>query len=83
MAGEGMTFRQMLDRLEEITQTLEREDLELEEGLELFEEGIKLLKESRKKLADARGKVEMLLGSIDEGVVREELAFGEKNEDLI
>ncbi len=82
MVGEEMTFKQMLDRLEEIAQTLEREDLELEKGLELFEEGVGLLRESKKRLADARGKVERLLGSIEEEVRGEELAFEEKAEDM-
>jgi exodeoxyribonuclease VII small subunit len=78
MESEGRTLKQMLDRLEEITQMLEREDLGLEEGLELFEEGVNLLRESKKKLTEARSRVERLLGSLEEGVRVEEILLREE-----
>lgn len=81
MEGEGATFKQMLDRLEEITQTLEKEDLELEVSLALFEEAVGLLKASKLKLTESRSKVEKLLGSLEEGVSAEEITLEEGGEE--
>jgi exodeoxyribonuclease VII small subunit len=72
--GDGvseMTFREMMERLEEITATLEKEDLELEEGLRLFEEGVGLIREARQRLTSAGSKVEKLICSMEEGLVTE------------
>jgi exodeoxyribonuclease VII small subunit len=63
-----MTFRQIMERLEEITSVLEKEDLELEEGLRLFEEGVGLIREARQRLDSASSKVEKLIGSMEEGL---------------
>lgn len=72
-----MTFRAMMERLEEITATLERQDLELEEGLRLFEEGVGLIREARRRLAETSAKVEKLIGSMEEGLSEEELMIEE------
>jgi exodeoxyribonuclease VII small subunit len=66
-----MTFREMMERLEEITSILEKEDLELEEGLRLFEEGVGLIREARQRLSQASSKVEKLIGSMEEGLSTE------------
>jgi exodeoxyribonuclease VII small subunit len=66
-----MTFREMMDRLEEITATLEKEDLELEEGLRLFEEGVGLIREARQRLTSASSKVEKLICSMEDGLATE------------
>ena len=66
-----MTFREMMVRLEEITATLEKEDLELEEGLRLFEEGVGLIREARQRLTTASSRVEKLIGSMEEGLCTE------------
>ena len=68
-----MTFKEMMERLEEITAILEKEDLELEEGLRLFEEGVGLIREARERLDAAGSKVEKLIGSMEEGLDTEEL----------
>jgi exodeoxyribonuclease VII small subunit len=73
-----MTFKQMMERLEEITATLEKEDLELEEGLRLFEEGVGLIREARQRLTAAGSKVEKLIGSMEEGLVTEEFELQEE-----
>lgn len=75
-----MTFRRMMERLEEITATLERQDLELEEGLRLFEEGVGLIREARRRLAETSAKVERLIGSMEEGLASEELRLGDVGE---
>ena len=72
-----MTFRGMMERLEEITAALERQDLELEEGLRLFEEGVGLIREARRRLAETSAKVEKLIGSMEEGLSGEELLLEE------
>ncbi len=81
MEGEGATFKQMLDRLEEITQILEKEDLELEASLALFEEAVGLLKTSKLKLTESRSKVEKLLGSLEEEVSAEEITLEEGGQE--
>lgn len=78
---EEMTFRQMMEKLEEITLSLEREDLELEEGLKLFEEGVELVREARRRLDAAGSKVEKLIGSMEEGLRTVELELGEGEEE--
>ncbi len=72
-----MTFKEMMERLERITSTLEKEDLELEEGLRLFEEGVGLIREARQRLAAASAKVEKLIGSLEEGLATEKFELEE------
>lgn len=67
-----MTFKGMMQRLDEITSSLEKEDLELEEGLRLFEEGVGLIREAKQRLTTASSKVEKLIGSMEEGMDTEE-----------
>jgi exodeoxyribonuclease VII small subunit len=72
-----LTFKQMMERLDEITATLEKEDPELEEGLRLFEEGVGLIREARQRLTMAGSKVEKLIGSMEEGLAIEEFELEE------
>ncbi len=60
-----MTFEQTLARLEEIAAALDRDDLPLEQALQLFEEGIARLREASASLADAEGKVRTLIEQAD------------------
>ena len=55
------TFEEALAKLEQITQDLERGDLDLEDSLKSFDEGIKLADFCNRKLAEAQKKVEILL----------------------
>ena len=50
-------FEQDLSRLEEISQILEEDGVELEEAISLFEEGVKLSKSCLKTLKQAELKV--------------------------
>jgi len=70
-----------MERLEIIATTLEKEDLELEEGLRLFEEGVNLVREARRRLAEASAKVEKLLGSMEDLVTEEFLLEAEEGEE--
>jgi len=58
-------FEQDLNRLEELTQTIKRNDITLEEALASFEEGIKLAKTLEKDLDKIESKVQILMNSDD------------------
>jgi exodeoxyribonuclease VII small subunit len=61
-AGEGGEgFEAALERLEGIVRRLDREELELDEALELFEKGVGDLRTATRQLDAARGKVEELI----------------------
>ena len=55
------SFEEALSRLEEIVQTLEDGDAELDRTLSLFEEGVKLSKLCHKRLGSAEKKIEILV----------------------
>jgi len=50
-------FEQDLSRLEEISRTLEENNVELEEAISLFEEGVNLSKSCLKTLKEAELKI--------------------------
>jgi exodeoxyribonuclease VII small subunit len=54
-------FEDMLERLEDIVETLESGELPLEESLKKFEEGMKLVGVCTKKLEEAEQKVTLLV----------------------
>ena len=54
------SFESKLKRLEETAGLLEREDVSLEDALQLYEEGIHLHKECEKILESARLRIEKL-----------------------
>lgn len=58
---EDIKFEPALKRLEEIVDSLERDDLDLEKSLKIFEEGIKMSRICSKHLDDAEKKIEILL----------------------
>lgn len=55
-----MKFEEILDELENISATLERGDLPLEEGIALYNRGLKLSKEAIEILKDGKGKITLL-----------------------
>jgi len=59
-AGEGITFEQMMQRLEELVSRLERGDLSLEESIQSFEEGIRLVKQCTSVLGEAEKRIQRL-----------------------
>jgi exodeoxyribonuclease VII small subunit len=61
MTETNPTLEQRLDRLDEIVRTLEREDLELEQAMQLFEEGIAHLRHTQELLSNAELRIERLL----------------------
>ena len=60
-AEETEGFEAALERLEGIVRRLDREELELDEALELFEKGVADLRTATRQLDEARGKVEELI----------------------
>jgi exodeoxyribonuclease VII small subunit len=56
--SEDISFTKSLKKLREITQKLEKGDLELDEALKLYEEGIDLHKKCTEKLDNAKLKFE-------------------------
>ena len=58
---EKMDFEQLVKQLEEITEKLEKDNLNLDESIELFEEGMKISKKCNEKLENAEKKISILL----------------------
>ena len=59
-------FEDLMVRLEEITNKLEKETLSLDESVKLFEEGMKVSKECNSKLEDAEKRITILINKNDE-----------------
>ncbi|MDR9458828.1 MAG: exodeoxyribonuclease VII small subunit [Dehalococcoidia bacterium] len=57
---EQLSFEDALNRLEQISQSLERGGLRLEEGIALFEEGIRLAKICNERLNSAELKISQI-----------------------
>ena len=55
-----MKFEKSLTRLEDIVQTLEKGDEELEGVIKLFEEGSKLIQKCVSQISDFENKIEIL-----------------------
>jgi len=53
-------FETQLEKLQQIVQNLEKEDLPLEEGVTLFKDGVKLAKDCRRRLEQAKNEVSLL-----------------------
>jgi exodeoxyribonuclease VII small subunit len=72
------TFKEAIEELEKITESLESGELELERSLELFERGVELIKYCQDSLDSAQSKVELLVDSL-EGEI-ESVPLGETEE---
>ncbi|MBE3520049.1 MAG: exodeoxyribonuclease VII small subunit [Firmicutes bacterium] len=64
-AGGAFSFEQGLKRLEEIVQSLEKEDVPLEESLKLWEEGTALVRKLEEILDRAQARIEQVLRDED------------------
>jgi len=60
-SAEAAGFEASLEELERIVGRLDREELALDEALELFEEGVARLRAASRLLTEARGVVEELI----------------------
>ena len=54
-------FEELIGKLENITYKLEKDNLNLDESIELFEEGMKISKKCNEKLENAEKKISILL----------------------
>lgn len=72
-------FEDSLQRLEEIVERLEVDDLELEQSLGLFEEGVKLAAACNQRLDEAEKKVALLLKDSEGALV--EVPFDQDEEE--
>lgn len=61
---EEMTFREMMDELDDIVNVLESNTLELEDSLKSYERGIVLMRTLKERLSDAQQKVNVLMGEL-------------------
>ena len=63
----GVHFEQAVDRLNEIVERLESEELALEDSIKLFEEGVRLARHAQSALDKAEKRVEELLAFDEAG----------------
>lgn len=63
-------FEELVEKLENITNKLEKEQLSLDESVKLFEEGMKISKACNSKLEEAEQKITILINENNE--LREE-----------
>jgi len=70
-------FDQLLDRLRQVVERLEKGDLSLEDSLAAFEEGIKLSRHCAEILDGAERRVEILLKGDDGGLRTEPFEAGD------
>ena len=67
---EEFNFEELMEKLEEITNKLEKEQLSLDESVKLFEEGMQISKQCNSKLEDAEKRITMLINQ--DGEIKEE-----------
>jgi exodeoxyribonuclease VII small subunit len=58
---EKLRLGKALNRLEEIVESLEREELELEDALRLFDEGMELIRTAERELIESEGRIKQVL----------------------
>lgn len=63
---EELSFEELIEKLEEITNKLEKEQLSLDESVELFEEGMQISKKCNSKIEDAEKRITILINQDDE-----------------
>ena len=68
MSKKKKNFEESLNRLQEISELLESEEISLEESIKLYEEGIKLSKECFTVLEKAELKVEQLNNDLEKDI---------------
>ena len=67
---EELSFEELIEKLENITNKLEKEQLSLDESVKLFEQGMQISKECNSKLEDAEKKITILINQ-DNGLKEE------------
>lgn len=67
---EEKSFEELLNELEKIAESLEKDELTLDESIKEFEAGMKISKECNEKLEKAEKKIQMILE--EDGEIKEE-----------
>lgn len=70
MGKSEENFEELMQKLEEITDKLEKEQLSLDDSVKLFEEGMKISKKCNSKLEDAEKRITILINN--DGEIKEE-----------
>lgn len=65
-AKKELSFEELMIKLEDITNRLEKEQLSLDESVKLFEEGMQISKECNSKLEDAEKRITILINENNE-----------------
>ena len=63
---EETNFEELMEKLEEITNKLEKEQISLDESVKLFEEGMRISKQCNSKLEDAEKRITILINENNE-----------------
>lgn len=58
---EKLNFEELIKKLEDITEKLEKDNLNLDESIELFESGMTISKKCNEKLEKSEKKISILL----------------------
>ena len=66
MSNKEVKFEELIEKLEDITNKLEKEQLSLDESVKLFEEGMQISKQCNSKLEDAEKRITILINQNDE-----------------
>ena len=66
MSEKEINFEELIEKLEEITNKLEKEQLSLDESVKLFEQGMKISKDCNSKLEDAEKRITILINQNNE-----------------
>ena len=66
MSAKRKTFRQTLERIEQIVREIEQGDVELEASVERYEEGMELIRQARSILASSEQKIRRLQAESDD-----------------
>ena len=59
--SEKLSFKQSMKRIDEILGLLEKNEIELEEAIQLFEEGLKLVNDCDQQLNGFKDKINKLM----------------------
>ncbi len=59
--AKKLSLGQAISRLEQIVESIERQELELEEALRLFDEGMELIRAAERELSESEGRVKQVL----------------------
>lgn len=71
-------FEEKLKRLEELSASIKKSDISLEDALKDFEEGIKLAKSMEKSLDEMESKIQILMNNPEVSEEDEKSAQGKK-----